>query len=1354
MPSPVQIQADGLWRRYLNEGYTEDAAHKKLVKNGLLVLGDTGEWRLSDQVHEPNPVNVSSPLGIVDSISEVVPTVLGEIIEAGVAGEVRGTAELPEFGVDALSFAGAPKVMTQPIKAGLKAVDVLADTNNPDSAINRIRGQEDKSIEELDEHLIGGRKTARAAQLVAGVALAGGAYGASRRVLSKLGSIGRRMSIDFETEMAKSVDRGFSEGLAKWGSRSSSEADILAGKVLYEATGSPANLPIDSPIVPRLIVSAKRVLYNKKGEKVGNIAQEGFNASVPGNTAVKVIVSEAKIPSSIQYHNMVNKAGKPLSGKSVGDLESGKVKVLADMMRYPKVRKGTQIYTLADDGVEYVGRAVDDFQPRKPTDSLQVQKTIKKFEADTTVDKLFFKDDKGLLTPINHNRLAAEEFARTRATASMSKDLPVVPAKRPDDFEIGKVWKGDSTNNLFALGRWVSSRMGHLMANERSYPIPASRYIRGSDAKTFFRKEIAEYHDTLTGSINKAERVINVQRRQMEKAMGRAGNRLGKTPDELAREIDVALKNGTIDELPSELIKPVQEARDYIDDLSLRMHDVISSSSGPTDAEKIKHVETIRANLGKYIHLQYGKHATKNWWGVVQGTNAYDDYMSYLRIKTGDEWSEAERVAYAYRVASEKSAGFIQAFRPREARLQKFDTLLEQTLPDAVTKNFMGVVDDALLNYTDTAAKLIHDIETTSFLRRVMKRGLETGVFSTKPNLAGKRTAEFAISKIDAPVFMEEPAQKFFKEILSFEAQKRNLYYQINGLVKGGKIIPSPKTHIRNAESSVVMAIANGMVSHPIQFTKALAQSVGANIIEEYPKVAERMFSRKGIQRLVGDKKELDKLVDEMTEHNLFRQGGRAGELADYGNKFKAGLLNDPRLGSISMDTGPQNIVMRGDKVTWAEKFLDKANYYMTLKGHGVTAYHIGDDLLKGAVYSVRKQEYDWALRLKGKNFDELPEETLSIIRKEYGDEATQSLEAFSAIMTQNTMQHYSKAPRIAKMLSRHPITSPFVTFQFEMPRNLANMIRYAGVDIKMAAALDEPRLYALAAQKLAGVASAGMVAAGTADYFNSKYGIDDKFKRAFSRVGALDWDRGGKLIFPERNGPIIKYRNASYVDPYQVVWGPLETIVMGNFSQESFIEAGEQITDDYLSIEPLFKTMLETAIDRRVQANAVPDFFLRDEGDPIGSSRLNKGRIYNFTRGIAPGIIVDAMRMREAYKNPDRSMVDEIEALYKPRLNTIDIREQYAAHTRNWKKAADRLKDIKDPAERDRLWEKHLSTMRDITNDFRTIGLDYRYFLEATTGKTKYAKIKLSKKNRTMLWSGASIPYVVYAPPKPEEIF
>lgn len=571
------------------------------------------------------------------------------------------------------------------------------------------------------------------------------------------------------------------------------------------------------------------------------------------------------------------------------------------------------------------------------------------------------------------------------------------------------------------------------------------------------------------------DKLSQAQQRTLSEAL--AGKVAGNLPE--ATKTAVVAMRQYIDTLSGEYLQIIQGR---IDALMARAQETGNVGAASQAINEIELYEKIRNNVGAYVHRSYQAFDDPKWFQKVP-TATLNAARQYLKdgYMEGGKTSGAEALRLT-EVALNEILKNGTAYDSMEAFISEgklgakdLSVLMRRKDVPPVIRALLGEYTDPRLNFTKSATKMGRLIWNQRFLDRVREMGLGTFLFEGKdrPPMATTQIAAQG-SEVYAPLnglwTFPEVAQAF-KDALGKE-QMGDLYRFIvraNGLVKYGKTVLSPTTAMRNWQSAMFFALANG------HFDLTQMKKSVAAFREQV-----RQNATGGDLAYLRHLKELGVVYD--TPY--------AGEMMRFIEDAKADNGVDTVMRAFGASDGAIAKGLRGVK-----------QINQVAQGF----YSFGDDFWKIIGFENEKA----GLLKAGLPLAEAEREAAKRIR--------------------DTYPTYSMVGAGIQKLSRFPLMGTFVSFPAEIVRTSANMLRTTAADLKS----DNPALRALGMKRAVGMAMVSGLFYALAALSKSASGVDDDEEEALRDLAPEWQKNSTFLFAGRNEKGQLRYFDMSFLDPY-----------------------------------------------------------------------------------------------------------------------------------------------------------------------------------------------------------------------------
>ena len=259
-------------------------------------------------------------------------------------------------------------------------------------------------------------------------------------------------------------------------------------------------------------------------------------------------------------------------------------------------------------------------------------------------------------------------------------------------------------------------------------------------------------------------------------------------------------------------------------------------------------------------------------------------------------------------------------------------------------------------------------------------------------------------------------------------------------------------------------------------------------------------------------------------------------------------------------------------------------------------------------------------------------------------------------------MPTYSRAPEVVKFLRRQPILAPFITFPSEMVRISWGQFR-TGIDqIKEGQRTGNKEL------KIAGMQRALWLAIAGATFYYLPAGLRmllgfDQEDEDDLRKHLAPWQKNATILplLTEDRSKGIKYMDVSYMNPYDVLFRPIRSI-MRNLRDGDV--SGSQIALDAVmeAADPVLseQILLSAVLDARSGKTATGRPIWEEKDDPV--TKLRKSAAHVVQQALTPGTYASGQRILKAAdaqvstSGVSYELANELVAVLGPRVSTLDI--------------------------------------------------------------------------------------------------
>lgn len=247
-------------------------------------------------------------------------------------------------------------------------------------------------------------------------------------------------------------------------------------------------------------------------------------------------------------------------------------------------------------------------------------------------------------------------------------------------------------------------------------------------------------------------------------------------------------------------------------------------------------------------------------------------------------------------------------------------------------------------------------------------------------------------------------------------------------------------------------------------------------------------------------------------------------------------------------------------------------------KAYGALARSIGELMGKPGDMFIRRP--DDIFRLSA-FFDEL-----ALAKAAYPDWTEARQAEWAADRASNIYQTYDRVLPILRSLSRGGVLGTFVTFKFELMRNIWWIAKYA----KEGLMSDNPALRRDGAQKAAGLIGAMAAPLFVSALSKAISGVGDDDEEALKRSVIPPWDKKEDLIIVNRDGTVWTYAPTSYLLPHSEMTSVVRSgwkAANSENPQEDFKQLAGAMAADYLGPGAFLGPALEAGFNFRIGSDS-----------------------------------------------------------------------------------------------------------------------------------------------------------------------
>lgn len=574
-------------------------------------------------------------------------------------------------------------------------------------------------------------------------------------------------------------------------------------------------------------------------------------------------------------------------------------------------------------------------------------------------------------------------------------------------------------------------------------------------------------------------------------------------------------------DIPPELKTPLNNMRDQIDALSRTAIEI-----GVAQGEL---AVIIDENQGVYLTRGYRKFNEAGYDLKVP-----DDIRNKVTAMLREQYpskSESQIQGLIAALLYEKSPDHVGVFNPisKGTMLSKDLSVLKKRVLDEMPeiRALYGEYEDPRIEYARTVQKLGGLVAQHKFLADLRESGLRQGFFSDPEN--GPTINQFGELKHQIAVDQNKSlyplngmwtTPEIYDALIEQSGNVPNwlrVYMMANSIVKTGKTILSPMTHVRNLVGNVGFTIQNA--HWRIGKFGTAWETVKNDLIKTSDKDFQAKILRYIDLKVLGEEVHANELKDYIRDYDKY-------------NSFDD-FVNDAE-------------TRRSNKT--------KLLYKKTLRGI-VKLYALEDAFWKIYAFENEKTRYRKAI-------------------PELSELSDEDLDRKVARIIRNTYPTYSLVPRAMKGLRHIPVVGTFVSFPSEIVRTTYHSMKLSMDE------MSDPRLRKIGAQRFAGnlLMLTGSGALGTMCMLLS--GITRKEDEAM-RDFLPYWQKNSQFIHFGRNkNGDFRIIDLGYSDPHNFLKNPIKAFLSGNDLKESLWRGTSEAAEPFLGLEILYKAINKAALN------------------------------------------------------------------------------------------------------------------------------------------------------------------------------
>lgn len=598
--------------------------------------------------------------------------------------------------------------------------------------------------------------------------------------------------------------------------------------------------------------------------------------------------------------------------------------------------------------------------------------------------------------------------------------------------------------------------------------------------------------------------------KDLRRAMREEGMDYNYLKDAQVKQLDDVLRGNAASRagIGPKTLAALDNMRKQVDELSLRLNAV-----GAVDTPL---VPTVVANIGSYLTRQYQVFRDPAWESKVDPAvvNRFKSWLTAELAKSGIFKTPAEIEAETKKLLRDGTAAENPIAFLRVSILGSKDISILKARKDIPPelRALWGEIEDPLVNYTNSVAKMAHLLTAHNFLTRLVNEGQGKFLFRDPTiNASGEYVHKIAENDNPAlrplaPYHMTAEMKQAMQEHFAPKTTGAFMQWYMKGMAmaKFNKVVLSHTGQLRNFFSNVGIVVRNGLwdVRHLPGAFKA--------IVSDTP--VARDYWRKLVELgIVGEGVHYRDFQE--TVNDAF--GGRDA-VKDAG-------------GLVPIDSVLARMWKGGAK--FAERM-----------------YHYGDSVWKVYAFEHEAARYEKAGMTRAQ------------------------AEVKAAEVVRDTMPTYSKlAPGLQK-LRRFPLAAPFISFQAEMVRTTKNAIKLAFSE----AFSSDPKLRKIGAQRLAGLTAAAALPLAAAAALRNIYGVSPEEEDAVRQFLPEYQKQSMLFFTGRNKDGHLEYIDASKTDPHAYLTDAIRAAFNGKTTEEAATLAGKELAKPFISEELLVRPVFD----------------------------------------------------------------------------------------------------------------------------------------------------------------------------------
>ena len=702
------------------------------------------------------------------------------------------------------------------------------------------------------------------------------------------------------------------------------------------------------------------------------------------------------------------------------------------------------------------------------------------------------------------------------------------------------------------------------------------------------------------------------------------------------------------------MLEELTKSRNLIDLLSTRILDL-----GFLEGNLAK---SIKQNIGSYLLRSYKVFDPLYDWENEVPASVRETAVEYItkEIKRKEDRSDSETESRT------EAEAVVQKILDNPSNTQEWmmgkstvngiplaSFIKRKAIPKEI-RDLMGEVRDPLQNIVKSTHRVADIVVAYEAQDAIAELGLEAGLFSTKPegnriynvfetDGTRNKTLEAKYPSL-APLYA---SKEVAQSVSDFYGGTGGAYDTLNSFFKGiakltsiGKfsqvILSIQDSWTVNMLGAAMVEFANGRIGRRPGLTDKAAGGLATNVWRKFKGDKTRKNTKNPTPA------ELEKIV---------QLSGK--EFAENWNTY----LNQPVLAeTLTSQYGAldENVLVNDIVASWVSE--EQVQQLSTLQKKGFKAI---PQWVKSKVFGKAGDIYSWpdnAMKVNAFFQEALdyanayPDKPMSEIFRTAGD------------IARATTPVYSRVPKGLKKLNLIGIIPTYISFVYEMHRNVGNSVLIAKQEILS----DNPIIKAKGIKRLVftvgtmGLATVGMegIVDAVRNYLTDSDDLDEQQQKDLTWLVA-PWDRTQQLgMLNFKKGEEFTYANLSYQVPQAVITAPIVAAMRGEDLNDSFSKAFSSLAETWFGGSVLPSSVGEAVYNRKLGGGEIYNESLETyERIPPALWHITKN-------AFLPGFIKKIDRMSQAWEESDNSygriysLEEETMRLFTLRPTTYNVPE------------------------------------------------------------------------------------------------